>query len=117
MRERARAALAELPHALIDTLHGLAGRVVRASALDLGLAPTYRVLEEDAARASVDAVTEEVLSSALVRGDRAAMDLLDAGSGLALTRRRVADFSIGPTRKGSASTSSGAPISRRPRIR
>jgi ATP-dependent helicase/nuclease subunit A len=92
IRERAGAALEDLPHALIDTLHGLAGRLVRASALDLGIAPSYRVLDEDAARASVDLATEEVLSSALARRDRAPIDLLDAGSGLAMTRRRVAEL-------------------------
>jgi ATP-dependent helicase/nuclease subunit A len=92
MRERARAALADLPQALIDTLHGLAGRIVRASALDLGIAASFRVLDEDGARRSVDLATEEVLSATLARGERAPMDLLDAGSGLALTRRRVAEL-------------------------
>src|SRR5439155_15487426 len=61
MRERAARALDDLPHALIDTLHGLAGRIVRAAALDLGLTPSYGVLDEDAARVSVDAATEAAL--------------------------------------------------------
>jgi len=92
MRERARAALDGLPYAVIDTLHGLAGRIVRASALDLGLLPAFDVLDDDDARASVDAATEEVLSAALSRRDRAAVDLLDAGGGLAMTRKHIAEL-------------------------
>jgi ATP-dependent helicase/nuclease subunit A len=92
MRDRAAAALREIPHALIDTLHGLAGRIVRGSALELGLTPAFGILDEDQARASVDAAVEEGLSAALARGDRGAMDLLDAGGGLGMTRRRIADL-------------------------
>src|SRR5260370_42200066 len=92
MRARARAALEDLPYALIDTLHGLAGRIVRALALDLGMTPEYAVLDEEKARASVDAATEEVLSAAIARGERAAIDLLDAAGGLSMTRLRVAEL-------------------------
>jgi ATP-dependent helicase/nuclease subunit A len=92
MRERARRALDDLPHALIDTLHGLAGRIVRAAALDLGFSPFYGVLDEDAARVSVDAATESALSDALSRGNRAAFHLLDAAGGLAMARRRIAEL-------------------------
>jgi ATP-dependent helicase/nuclease subunit A len=92
MRERARRALEDLPHALIDTLHGLAGRIVRACALDLGLSPSYGVLDEDAARVSVDAATEAALSDALSRGNRAAFHLLDAAGGLAMARLRIAEL-------------------------
>src|SRR5205814_6046458 len=76
----------------IDTLHGLAGRIVRAAALDLGLTPSYGVLDEDAARLSVDAATEATLTDALARGNRAAFHLLDAAGGLAMARRRIAEL-------------------------
>jgi ATP-dependent helicase/nuclease subunit A len=90
MRDRAEAALADLPHALIDTLHGLAGRIVRSSALDLGLSPGFAILDDEGARASTEAVVEEVLSQALARGEPGATLLLDAGGGLSATRLRVA---------------------------
>jgi len=92
MRTRAEQALSDLPHALVDTLHGLAGRVVRAVGFELGVNPAFAVLDEDAARASTDASIDEVFSEALTRGDRAAVDLLDAGGGLTMARRRIADL-------------------------
>ncbi len=92
MRERAEQALVDLPYALIDTLHGLAGRVVRATALELGVNPGFAVLDEDRARVSTDVAIEEVLSQALAHGDSAAVGLLDAGGGLAMARKRIADL-------------------------
>jgi ATP-dependent helicase/nuclease subunit A len=92
MRDRAEAALGELPHALIDTLHGLAGRVLRGSALELGLAPGFGVLEDEAARASTDGAIDDVLSRAIERGDRGATALLDAGGGLSMVRRRISEL-------------------------
>jgi len=92
LRDRAEAALAELPHALIDTLHGLAGRLLRGSALEIGLAPGFGVLEDESARASTDAAVDDVLSRALERGDRGATALLDAGGGLSMVRRRITEL-------------------------
>ncbi|MET0593148.1 MAG: UvrD-helicase domain-containing protein, partial [Polyangiaceae bacterium] len=92
MRDRARAALGELPHALIDTLHGLAGRLLRSSALDLGLSPGFGVLEDEQARTSTDAAVDEVLSRAVERSDRGATALLDAGGGLGRVRRHLTDL-------------------------
>ena len=91
-RDRAEAALAELPHALIDTLHGLAGRLLRSSALELGLSPGFGVLEDEAARTSTDAAVDEILSRAVERGDRGAAALLDAGGGLSMVRRRISEL-------------------------
>ena len=92
MRDRAEAALAELPHALIDTLHGLAGRLLRGSALELGFSPGFDILTDEAARTSTDAAVDEVLSRAIERGDRGATALLDAGGGLAMVRRRIGEL-------------------------
>src|SRR5262249_18497021 len=72
MRHRGCRAPAGLPHALLDTLHGLAGRLLRASALDLGLSPGFGVLEDEPARTSTDAAVDEVLSRAVERADRGA---------------------------------------------
>ncbi|HEY3594476.1 MAG TPA: UvrD-helicase domain-containing protein [Polyangiaceae bacterium] len=92
MRERATTALRDLPNALIDTLHGLAARQVRASALELGVSPAFEILDEQDARISTEAAIEDVLSAALAEGEPAAMDLLDAGGGLGPMRARIADF-------------------------
>jgi ATP-dependent helicase/nuclease subunit A len=92
MRERASAAVRELPAALIDTLHGLAARVVRASALELGLSPGFDILDEQDARSSTEAAIDDVLSTALLDGEAAAMDLLDAGGGLGPARGRIAEL-------------------------
>jgi ATP-dependent helicase/nuclease subunit A len=92
MRDRAESALGELPHALIDTLHGLAGRLLRGSAFELGFSPGFEVLADEAARTSTDATVDDVLSRALERGDRGAVALLDAGGGLSMVRRRVGEL-------------------------
>ncbi|HMI86109.1 MAG TPA: UvrD-helicase domain-containing protein [Polyangiaceae bacterium] len=92
VRERAVAALGELPHALIDTLHGLAGRLLRGAALELGFSPGFEVLTDESARTSTDASVDDVLSRAIERGDRGAMALLDAGGGLSMVRRRIGEL-------------------------
>jgi ATP-dependent helicase/nuclease subunit A len=102
MRDRAEAALAELPHALIDTLHGLAGRLLRSSALELGLSPGFGVLEDESARTSTDAAVDEILSRAVERGDRGATALLDAGGGLSMVRRRISELLARSDEEGTA---------------
>ncbi|HMJ52190.1 MAG TPA: UvrD-helicase domain-containing protein [Polyangiaceae bacterium] len=92
LRERAEAALGELPHALIDTLHGLAGRLLRGSALELGLSPGFGVLEDEGARTSTDAAVDDVLSRAIEQSHRGAVPLLDAGGGLSMMRRRIGEL-------------------------
>jgi ATP-dependent helicase/nuclease subunit A len=92
MRQRAEIALAELPHALIDTLHGLAGRLLRGSALELGFTPGFEVLTDESARTSTDAAVDDVLSRAIERSDRGATALLDAGGGLSMVRRRIGEL-------------------------
>ena len=79
MRERARAAVDDLPHALIDTLHGLAGRVVRACALDLGITPAYGVLRGDGAHVDRRGDRRRPFDGALARGS-VGRRLVDAGA-------------------------------------
>lgn len=87
LRQRAAAALAELGKTLIDTLHGLAARVLRAHALELDLAPGFEILDEQSAFDDTSAIVEDVLSRALGRSEaerNAVGALLDAGWGLEL---------------------------------
>jgi ATP-dependent helicase/nuclease subunit A len=92
MRRRAEEALHDLPRALIDTLHGLAARIVRASALELGHTPSFAILDDDEARKSAGAAVDQALAAALDRNAPAARYLLDAGGGLASARARIVDL-------------------------
>lgn len=95
LRERARAALAELPGARIDTLHGFAGDIVRAHALSLGAPPGARMLEEDEARRLGDRAVDAVLNDAFEAGGpvaAAARALVAACSGVGFARREIASF-------------------------
>jgi ATP-dependent helicase/nuclease subunit A len=92
MQRRARESLDDLPQALIDTLHGLSARIVRASALELGHSPSFAILDDDEARATAGAAIDETLAAALERSDPAARYLLDAAGGLANARERIADL-------------------------
>ena len=65
LAERAARALEELPRAFIDTLHGLAARVVRNNALALDLSPGFTILDESAAFEDAEATLDEVLAEAL----------------------------------------------------
>jgi ATP-dependent helicase/nuclease subunit A len=82
---RASHALGELPRTLIDTLHGLAARVLRMHALELGLAPSFDILDEQQAIEDATTTVEDVLSRALGQGparERVVHALLEAGNGL-----------------------------------
>ncbi|MEO5731296.1 MAG: UvrD-helicase domain-containing protein, partial [Byssovorax sp.] len=68
IRRRAADALARFPSAKIDTLHGVAGRIVKRHALAIGLGPGARVLDEEEAQALGDLAVDEALSAALASG-------------------------------------------------
>lgn len=92
---RAQNALALLPEARIETLHGLAGDLLRRNALALGLSPDLRVLDEDESEALAFGVIDEVLASALEgsederEGSRA---LADVCGGLFRAREALGPF-------------------------
>jgi ATP-dependent helicase/nuclease subunit A len=72
LKRRAAHALERWPSARIDTLHGVARRVVQRHALAIGLAPGTRVLDEEEAQALGDLAVDEALGAALSDGgDRA----------------------------------------------
>jgi ATP-dependent helicase/nuclease subunit A len=82
---RAARALEELPDAAIDTLHNLCGRILREHGLELGIAPSFTILEEQRSLEDTEQAIDEVLSEALA-GDGlpllGAQQLLDASGGL-----------------------------------
>ena len=86
---RAARALEDLPRAFIDTLHGLATRLVRTHALELELSPGFTILDESAAFEDAETALDEVLSQALDEGGdsaKAALALIDSCHGLEGTR-------------------------------
>ncbi len=93
LRTRARRALGDMLTARIDTVHGLAARMVAEHAVDLGLPPAARILDEGES-AELDAlVVDETLHAALDAGGAsadAARALLDTCGGLAPARTEVA---------------------------
>lgn len=92
LRRRAAEALARWPGAKIDTLHGVARRVVQRHAIALGLAPGARVLDEEEAQALGDLAVDEALSAALTEGgDRAeaARALMVSSGGVWPLRQRI----------------------------
>ncbi len=92
IRRRAADALARFPSAKIDTLHGVAGRIVKRHALAIGLGPGARVLDEEEAQALGDLAVDEALSAALASGGEraeAARGLLASSGGVSAARRRI----------------------------
>jgi ATP-dependent helicase/nuclease subunit A len=95
LRDRAKEGLAELPRTLIDTLHGLSARVIRTLALEIGLGPSFTILDEQLASEDAEGVIEEVLSSAIAASPerkRAVIRLIDAAGGLDQTRSALIGF-------------------------
>ncbi|WP_437736995.1 UvrD-helicase domain-containing protein [Sorangium sp. So ce1335] len=68
LRRRAEEALARLPAARIDTLHGVAKQIVDRHAIAMGLSPSARILDEEEAQALSDLAVDEALSRALAEG-------------------------------------------------
>jgi ATP-dependent helicase/nuclease subunit A len=92
IRRRAADALARFPAAKIDTLHGVAGRLVKRHALAIGLGPGVRVLDEEEAQALGDLAVDEALSAALAAGGEratAARGLLASTGGVSAARRQI----------------------------
>lgn len=88
LQKRAATALELLPRTLIDTLHGLATRVLRGHAFEFGIAPGFRILDEQEALEDATSTIEDVLSRALTEGperEAAVTALIDAGLGLEAT--------------------------------
>lgn len=85
LQRRAARALDELPDAAIDTLHNLCARILREHGLELGIAPSFTILEEQRSLEETEQAIDEVLSDALVDSGLAslgAQQLLDASGGL-----------------------------------
>src|SRR6185369_512098 len=81
LSRRAARALEELPDASIDTLHNLCGRILREHGLELGIAPSFTILEEQRSLEDTEQAIDEVLSEALGEAGSAqlgAQQLLDA---------------------------------------
>lgn len=92
LKRRAAEALARWPSARIDTLHGVARRVVQRHALAVGLAPGLHVLDEEEAQALCELAVDEALSTALEAGGAradAARALIVSAGGVVATRQRV----------------------------
>lgn len=90
---RARRALDRWHGARIDTLHGAAGALVRAHAVELGVAPGARILEEDEADALCEVAVRDALAAALegdAPGATGARTLVSACGSVANARREVA---------------------------
>ncbi|AUX22023.1 exodeoxyribonuclease V subunit beta [Sorangium cellulosum] len=92
LRRRAEDALARLPAARIDTLHGVAKQIVDRHAIAMGLSPSARILDEEEAQALSDLAVDEALSRALAEGGEraeAARALVAATGGVEAARREV----------------------------
>jgi ATP-dependent exoDNAse (exonuclease V) beta subunit len=92
LKKRAADALARWPAARIDTLHGLAGRIVDRHGLTLGLPPGMRILDEDEASYLGALAIDEVLSRALSTNSEtaaAARALLSASGGIGPLRMQL----------------------------
>ena len=70
--------LGRLVQARISTIDSFCEALLRAHAIDLGLDPTFRVLDEASAQAMLIGVVDEVLSELLTRRDDPLFKLLDA---------------------------------------
>ncbi len=85
LRRRAGRALDELADASIDTLHNLCARILREHGLELGIAPSFAILEEQRSLEETEQAIDEVLSEALAGSGLTALgarQLLDASGGL-----------------------------------
>jgi ATP-dependent helicase/nuclease subunit A len=92
LKRRAADALLRWPSARIDTLHGVARRVVQRHALAIGLAPGTRVLDEEEAQALGDLAVDEALGAALSEGGEraeAARGLIVSCAGVWGARRLI----------------------------
>jgi ATP-dependent helicase/nuclease subunit A len=92
IKKRAADAMARWPSAKIDTLHGVARRVVQRHALAIGLSPGARVLDEEEAQALGDLAVDEALGAALSAGGEraeAARGLIVSAGGVWSARRQV----------------------------
>jgi ATP-dependent helicase/nuclease subunit A len=92
LRTRAADALLRLPHSLIDTLHGLATQVLRRHAIELGLPPDFRVLEEHEDAEDAALAIEDVLSEVLAQGppdSELVVRLIEGASGLDKARSSI----------------------------
>ncbi len=92
LRRRAEGALARWQGAKIDTLHGLARKIVQRNALALGLPPSLDVLDEEDARALADLAVDEALGAALTKGGEGAevaRALLTSAGGVGATRFQI----------------------------
>ncbi len=65
LNERARRVLDELPRATIDTLHGLATSILRRHALELGLSPSFSILDEEQAFTDAEITIDDVFNEAM----------------------------------------------------
>ena len=86
LARRATRALDELPDAAIDTLHNLCARILREHGLELGIAPSFTILEEQRSLEDTEQAIDQVLSEALDGASSlsrlGAQALLDASGGL-----------------------------------
>jgi ATP-dependent helicase/nuclease subunit A len=85
LARRAARALDELPDASIDTLHNLCARILREHGLELDIAPSFTILEEQRSLEDTEQAIDEVLSEALGGSGLStlgAQQLLDASGGL-----------------------------------
>ncbi|WP_437768301.1 UvrD-helicase domain-containing protein [Sorangium sp. So ce281] len=92
LRKRAEEALARLPAARIDTLHGVAKQIVDRHAIAMGLSPSARILDEEEAQALSDLAVDEALSRALAEGGEraeAARALMAATGGVEAARSEI----------------------------
>ncbi|AGP36121.1 UvrD-helicase domain-containing protein [Sorangium cellulosum] len=92
LRKRAEDALARLPAARIDTLHGVAKQIVDRHAIAMGLSPSARILDEEEAQALSDLAVDEALSRAFAEGGEraeAARALVAATGGVEGARSEV----------------------------
>ncbi len=86
----ARDALASAP---VDTLHGLAGKLVRGLAVDVGLSPSFVILEEDEADEVLARAVDDVLVESLDDQRREAAErLVDVTGGVGEARQAVSSL-------------------------
>ncbi len=93
IRKRATEALSKWPQARIDTLHGAARQLVQRYALDLGIPPTARILDEDEAQALSVLAVDETLTFALAEGGtraETARALMISCGGVSIAHREIA---------------------------
>lgn len=86
----ARDALASAP---VDTLHGFAGKLVRDVAVDVGLSPSFVILEEDESDELLSRAVDDVLAESLDDDRREAAErLVDVTGGVGEARVAVSSL-------------------------